>query len=228
MFLSSQLPLDFTIRNESTFDSFYVIQENSELINSLKKIEQQKEKFYFLWSEQTSGKSHLLQAICHNVEASVYIPLKKFSAYPPEILDGMELLSIVCIDDIEEVLGNIHWETKLFHLFNLIREQGHGLVIGSSTPPKGLKTELPDLDSRLKWGITYQLHGMDDKAKAEALRMRAELRGILLNNEILNYILLRSERDTRALFQVLDKLDDLSLTEKRKITIPFIKSTFNW
>lgn len=228
MSLRSQLTLDFTIQNESDFDNFIITENNSELISSLKNINKQKEKFFFIWGENSAGKSHLLQAVCQNIETSVYIPLKYFYAHSPDILDGLDNLAVVCLDDVEVVLGNLFWEEKLFHFFNLIREKGNRLLITAGISPRGLTTELADLASRLSWGVVYQLHPLDDNAKAGALKIRAQSRGIILSDKILNYILQRSPRGTDNLFQVLDKLDELSLMEKRKITIPFVKSIMQW
>jgi len=44
-----------------------------------------------------------------------------------------------------------------------------------------------------------------------------------LNDEVLNYLLVRENRDMNNLYQLLDRLDKASLAARRKLTIPFIK-----
>src|SRR5690606_17785159 len=117
---------------------------------------------------------------------------------------------------------------RLFLLFNDLRERGHVLVASAACPPRGLQACLPDLASRLAWGTVYQLEELDDAGKAEALRARAHARGFDLGDDILAYILQRSARGTASLFAVLDRMDQLSLAEKRKVTIPFIREIMGW
>ena len=42
------------------------------------------------------------------------------------------------------------------------------------------------------------------------------------------FILTRGERSMNALFELLERLDQASLQEKRKLTIPFLKETLDW
>jgi DnaA family protein len=45
--------------------------------------------------------------------------------------------------------------------------------------------------------------------------------------EVANFLLTHVPRDMTNLISVLDALDALSLQEKRKLTIPFVKSALN-
>jgi len=69
---------------------------------------------------------------------------------------------------------------------------------------------------------------LDEQEKLSALKSRAALQGIPLKDDVLNFIYLRSERSMSQLFVVLSQLDKLSLAEKRKITIPFVKAMMHW
>jgi DnaA-homolog protein len=225
---SAQLPFDFSLQKSFTFEDFVVTEKNLELFASLKDQEKLSEQFYFIWGASGAGKSHFMQAFCQSREDSVYVPLKKFSQYGADILTGLENMEFVCLDDIETVIGNKNWEEGLFGFFNNIREQGNKLIVSASCSPRNLKTQLADLDSRLNWGIVYQLHELAESEKLLALRKRAASRGIPLTDDVLDYILLRSPRNMNVLFEVLDTLDRLSLAEKRRITIPFVKVMMDW
>jgi DnaA family protein len=90
-----------------------------------------------------------------------------------------------------------------------------------------LNINLPDLESRLNWGTTFQIRSMSDDDKAEALVKRAKMRGLTLTEEATRFLLSRVSRDMRALLDILDKLDHASIVEQRKLTIPFIKTILN-
>ena len=61
-----------------------------------------------------------------------------------------------------------------------------------------------------------------------ALRLRAHARGIELTDDVLAFILHRASRDMAELFEYLQRLDTISLAEKRRVTIPFIKEALGW
>ncbi|MDC0598735.1 DnaA regulatory inactivator Hda [Gammaproteobacteria bacterium] len=224
----SQLPFDFSLQNEFTFDNFVIAEPNTEVIIQLQTSTELPEQFYFIWGPEGAGKSHLFQALCQSTQNAVYVPLKKFAEYGSDILNGLENMDLVCLDDIEVILSNKEWEETLFQFFNDIREKGNKLFISALSPPRKVSTNLPDLASRLSWGVVYQLHELNDEDKISAVQLRAKNRGIPLNEEVLNYILLRSPRSMGSLVAVLDKLDQLSLAEKRKVTIPFVRAMMQW
>lgn len=225
--LSNQLPFDFELYNEFTFGNFVAAENNQELI-ALLKASELAENFYFVWGEAGSGKSHLLQASCAKHSNSAYLPLQVFIEEGEAVLDGLEQLDLICIDDVHLVISNPAWEDKLFALFNACQLNATSMLISSGLAPLELTFSLPDLKSRFSSGVTYQLHELDDIGKIAALKKRAETTGVPLDDEVLNYIYLRSERSMAKLFSVLEQLDKLSLAQKRRITIPFVKSIMSW
>ena len=68
-----------------------------------------------------------------------------------------------------------------------------------------------------------RLQVLDDAEQTAALKLRAELRGLELNDEVLQYLLRRLPRDMTALCEFLDKLDHAALVAQRRLTIPFVK-----
>jgi len=225
--LSNQLPFDFVLHNEFTFDNFVVAEKNQELITLLQSASLA-ENFYLVWGESGSGKSHLLQASCVKHENAAYLPLKVFLKEGESVLDGLEHLDLVCIDDVHLVLSERSWEEKLFSLFNACQINTTTMLFSSLLAPRDLQFSLPDLQSRFSSGFIYHLHELDDVGKISALKKRAEAAGMPLEDEVLNYIYMRSERSMSKLFSVLEQLDKLSLAQKRKITIPFVKSIMLW
>lgn len=225
--LSAQLPFDFVLHDEFTFTNFTVSAKNQELLTDLQSIDTA-DTFYFIWGVEGSGKSHLLQASCAQHTNSAYLPLKVFIEEGEQVLNGLDQLDLLCIDDIHLVLAIPSWEEKLFALFNACQTNAARLIVSSAIQPLELNYALPDLQSRFSSGVSYQLHELDEQEKLSVLKSRAALQGIPLKDDVLNFIYLRSERSMSKLFAVLGQLDKLSLAEKRKITIPFVKDMMHW
>ncbi|MBE0404805.1 DnaA regulatory inactivator Hda [Halomonas citrativorans] len=229
----AQLPLGVGLRDDATFNNYYASGANAPLVEHLtQQFQPNAEPFIYLWGAQGSGKSHLLQAACHAASdadlRALYLPLADLGHFPPLMLEDIERLDLVAIDDLEYVVGRKRWEEALFHAFNRLRDAGKQLVIASNTPPRQLEVVLPDLASRLTWGVTFHLHPLDDESRLAALRLRANVRGMQLPDDVGRYILHRGPRELGDLCKAIETLDQASLSAKRKLTIPFVKSALGW
>ena len=144
------------------------------------------------------------------------------------MLEEIERLDLVAIDDLEQVVGRKRWEEALFHAFNRLRDAGKRLVVAADASPRQLPVKLPDLASRLTWGVTFQVQGLDDAGRLAALQLRARVRGMALPDEVARFILHRGPRRLGELFEILATLDQASLSAQRKLTIPFVKQALGW
>lgn len=225
-----QLPLPIQLNSNSGFDNF--IYTDDFLLTTLNQFAAGSgESLVYLWGAGSCGKTHLLHAICQQAASSElsvnYLPLSELIAYPVDVLSGLEDYSIICLDDIQCIVEHENWQVAVFDLFNRVRDKKGRLIFTANVSPKLLDFGLPDLLSRLEWGIVFHLQMLDDENKIKALQMRASMRGLMLSNEIAAYVLKRFTRDMKALFDILDKLDEASMIRQRKITIPFIREIFN-
>ncbi|UYV20453.1 DnaA regulatory inactivator Hda [Halomonas qaidamensis] len=231
--LPAQLPLGVGLRDDATFNNYYASQANASLMEYLsRQLKSDAEPFLYLWGAPGSGRSHLLQAACHAAsdadKRALYLPLSDLGHFPPLMLEDIECLDLVAIDDLEYVIGRKRWEEALFHAFNRLRDAGKALVIAANTSPRQLDVALPDLASRLTWGVTFHLHPLDDNERLAALKLRANVRGMQLPDDVGRYIMHRGPRELGELCRALETLDKASLSAKRKLTIPFVKSALNW
>ncbi|WP_249977541.1 DnaA regulatory inactivator Hda [Vreelandella olivaria] len=229
----AQLPLGVGLRDDATFNNYYASSANASLVEYLTcQLKPGAEPFVYLWGAPGSGRSHLLQAACHAAsdedKRALYLPLADLGHFPPLMLEDIERLDLVAIDDLEYVVGRKRWEEALFHAFNRLRDAGKALVIASNAPPRQLEVVLPDLASRLSWGVTFHLHPLDDNERLDALKLRANVRGMQLPDDVGRYILHRGPRELGELCRALETLDKASLSAKRKLTIPFVKSALQW
>lgn len=226
-----QLPLSVALRDDGTLETYYP-GDNNEVLVQLKKMAQGLgEQFIYLWGREGVGKTHLLQGACQfapkHQKTAFYMSLANYQEDALSMLEGLERLDLICIDDIDAIAGNSVWEEALFHLYNRIRALNHRLLIAGNNPPKSLAIKLPDLQSRLSWGVSYQLHLLDDEQLLAALSLRAKERGLELAREAGAFLIRRCTRSMPELYQMLDTLDKASLAAQRRLTIPFIKSVLS-
>jgi DnaA family protein len=226
-----QLPLAIKLDDSATFSNFHVAAGDRQLIDYLTS-RAGLQQFTYLWGSEGAGRSHLLQALCHQadtaLESAFYIPLKNHHEYSPDIFEDLESLALICLDDVQVLAGNHEWELALFSLFNRLRDTGTRLVIASDVSPRQLQVQLPDLLSRLQSGVVFQMQALEDADKLLALQLRARQRGFELSDEVAFYVLQRNERSMRGLFELLECLDQHSLETKRRITVPMVRELMGW
>jgi len=110
----------------------------------------------------------------------------------------------------------------LFNTINEARQSGGTVLAAGNAPPAQLPLR-EDLRSRLAWGLVYQLKPLTDDERRAFLRAEAARRGIPLPDEVVEFLLARVRRDLRSLGAILDRLDRLSLEQKRPVTVPLVR-----
>ena len=226
-----QLPLGIRLRDAATFANF-VVGANAEALRHLRTWETTATgRGIYLWGVQGSGKTHLLQAVCHAAsadgETAAYIPLNDIAELDPTCLEGLETMHCVCLDDVHAIAGDPAWEAGVFHLYNRVVSTGGRLLVAAARAPAHLGIVMPDLATRLGWGLALRLEVLTDEEKSAALQQRGVQRGLELGPQVADYLLRHCSRDMTDLFQLLDELDRASLAAQRRLTIPFVKETLS-
>jgi DnaA family protein len=99
------------------------------------------------------------------------------------------------------------------------------MVFSADRGPAALALALPDLRSRLSWGLTLVVQGLDDNGRLELLHALAARRALKMPEEVARYLLDRSPRHTRDLIAIVERLDRASLAEQRRLTVPFVRDS---
>lgn len=224
-----QLPLGVRLRERATFDIFVVSPPNLEAVSRVRALTRSG-GVVWLWGAEGSGRSHLLQAVCAAAPAEVragYLPFAELSAAgvpPAAAIDGAGALDVLCLDDLDRALGDRDFEVALFGVYRAIDERRGGIVVSASAPPTSQTWALADIGSRFGAAEVFQLRSLDEAGQAEALQQRAASRGLELPEETLRWLLRRFPRDMTRLGGLLDRLDEASLREQRRITVPFVRT----
>lgn len=215
----SQLLLDISPDKQPTLDNF-VVGRNPELLSALRHAlsGSSSERCFYVWGETGSGKSHLLQAC---VRAALDMQHSANYAQGSIPLQSMDMgAAVVAVDDVETLDDAA--QIGLFDLYNQIRDSGRMLLVSGKESPLHLKLR-DDLRTRLGWGLVYQLHGLSDEEKSQALMQHARERGFALPAEVTQYLLRHGRRDLPSLMAVLDALDEHSLRLHRAPSVPLLK-----
>jgi len=213
-----QLPLGLALQDSARFDSYFP-GLNREAVQHLQLAASGKgEKLVYVAGAGGVGKTHLLQAACHSASqsdrTSAYLPLQDLLGHAPTVLEDLEQLDLVCLDDVSATAGHADWEQSLFNLFNRVRAAGSTLLVAGEQRPDLSGFALPDLVSRLGWGVTYTLKALADE-------------DVIAPEDTAQFMLRRFPRDLPTLFALFDTLDTASLIEQRRLTIPFVKSVLD-
>ncbi|TKB44369.1 DnaA regulatory inactivator Hda [Thalassotalea mangrovi] len=226
----NQLPLAVHLPDDETFNSFYCSNQQSLIANlkSFVEADNRGAHGYYLFGNNGVGKSHLLHASCAHASklglSSVCLPMAELVDMPVEVLADLEQVDLICLDDLQLIADSNYWQRAIFDLYNRVIENDKKIILSGNDSAAQLGISLPDLLSRITWGMVDQVKPLNDTEKTEALILRAKLRGIDLNEETARYLINRLSRDMKSLIDSLDTLDKASIREQRKITIPFIKS----
>ena len=226
--MNRQLALAVQLNDEATFADF-CWGDNALLEQQLNHtLSGNGERLIYLWGAPGSGKSHLLQACCQAIggsQSAIYLPLHTLNEWGPQVIDGIDEQALIGIDDIDAIATNLAWEEAIFHLYNRIRDNEQTtLIITGKLPPAQLALHLPDLRSRLSWGLVIQLNELSDHDKISTLKLHAHKRGFELPTSVGQFLLNRCARNMHDLHGLLNRLDEASLVAQRKITIPFVKN----
>ena len=215
-----QLILDIRPDTPHTFDNF-LPGPNIEAVATLQRCTQPAAAFsgehvLYLWGEKGVGKTHLLQSW----SALAHAPLfgEQASTLPETLPENMQPLW--AIDDIDQL--STENQTRLFSLLNDARELGGRVVISGTLPPSQLQIRA-DLATRIAQGLVFRLLPLTDSDKRQAINLRAEARGMQLNDDILRHLLTHCRRDLPHLLKTVDDLDTLSLSRKRPPTVVLLR-----
>jgi chromosomal replication initiation ATPase DnaA len=172
-------------------------------------------KIAIIYGESGCGKTHLGNIWAEIANAKI-ITQNKFN--PNDVLNALENGENFFIDN------GIFPDKFLYDIYNICLKETSGFVLLSSNKhPKLWDIKLADAKSRLLSIKTIEIGLPDEDVLTGLLLKLFNDRQLKISPEVLNYILLRMERSFLSAIQTVEKLDNLSLQEKKNITIPMVK-----
>ena len=194
----------------------------------------------FLYGGVGLGKTHLIQAIGNQIVKN--FPEKKViylssDIFTVEFVESIQTnrvnefsnfyrsMDVLIIDDIQFLIGKEKTQDLFFHIFNTLHQSRKQIILSSDKPPKNLKGLDERLISRFQWGLTADIQPPELETRIAILKRKAESYGMVVSNEILEYIASNITSNIRELEGCLIKLlASVSLSSK-EITFDLAKKT---
>lgn len=214
-----QLLLDIRPEETSSFAN-YVVGANAELLARLAAVADPGvfDQIY-VWGPPGSGRSHLLRAAQAQAQATRRpVLFVEGARLGPELAPPPGGLLIV--DDVEALSDAA--QITLFRIFNAARLVGLALLLSGPEPPLLLKLR-EDLRTRIGATLVYQVKPLTDSEKAAALKSHALGRGMPLEETLIDYLLRHGRRDLPSLLAAIDRLDRVSLEQKRLPSLTLLR-----
>jgi len=227
-----QLPLKIQWPSYQRFDTF-ITGENRVSVDLLRRVAQNDSYSspLFVSGPASCGKTHLLLAVCSTANerqiSAQYFRLGALGEDHEKAIRKFGGSKLLCLDDIDVIAGNFSAEHALFDLYNRCRAENTTLLFSAKNAPLHSGFVLPDLVSRLSSCTLAPIKPLSDTARRGAFYERATARGIDLDDAVLDFLFALYKCDVGSFFRLLEKNDNLSLAEKRRITIPFLKKVEN-
>ena len=214
-----QLIIDMPKRSALDREDFMVNECNQEAIQFIDTFYQRKMKSGVLIGPKGCGKSHLVNVFCKNFEKENWIISKKKEK---DIYKIFQENNVVIIEDID-LITSLDEEKYLFHSINLSKELNKILLLTSGLDLSKINIKTPDLRSRLDSIQSVKiLEPNDDLMNILILKLFHD-RQILIKPNIISYLMQRVERSYLGISEIVDLIDNVSLSKKKSISINLIK-----
>ena len=194
----------------------------------------------FLYGGVGLGKTHLIQAIGNQIfknfpeKKVIYLSSDIFTVEFVESIQTNKVnefsnfyrsMDVLIIDDIQFLIGKEKTQDLFFHIFNTLHQSRKQIILSSDKPPKDLKGLDERLISRFQWGLTADIQPPELETRIAILKRKAETYGMLVSNEILEYIATNITSNIRELEGCLIKLLACVSLNSNEITYELAKKT---
>jgi len=194
----------------------------------------------FLYGGVGLGKTHLIQAIGNQIvnnfpeKKVIYLSSDIFTVEFVESIQSNKVnefsnfyrsMDVLIIDDIQFLIGKEKTQDLFFHIFNTLHQSRKQIILSSDKPPKDLKGLDERLISRFQWGLTADIQPPELETRIAILKRKAETYGMVVSNEILEYIANNITSNIRELEGCLIKLLASVSLNSKEITFELAKKT---
>jgi chromosomal replication initiator protein len=221
------------------FDAFVIGSGNQFAMAAAQAVAERPSKAYnplFLYGGVGMGKTHLMQAIGHEIKrrqpqaAICYLSSEKFTNDMINSLrydkmttfrDKFRNVDVLLIDDIQFLAQKERTQEEFFHTFNALHESMKQIVIASDRSPKELAEIEDRLRSRFEWGLIADIAPPDLETKVAILQKKAEQEKVTLPTDVALYVASNIRSNVRELEGALIRLVAHSSLIGAEITLPY-------
>ena len=230
--------LDLNPKN--TFENFVVGSNNRFAHAASKAVSEKISKIYnplFLYGGVGLGKTHLMQAIGHEILKNnvnnlkvLYLSSEEFTN---QLINAIRTkttthfrsmyrnVDLLLIDDIQFIAGKDSTQEEFFHTFNALHDAHKQIVICSDKAPKEIKNLEERLSSRFAWGLISDIQLPDFETRMAILQKKSENEDVKLQKEVLLFLAENIKTNIREMEGALIRVVAYSKLLNKKITVNF-------
>lgn len=185
------------------------------------------------------GKTHLLQAIGHFAQTEetadfvVYMTSEQFTTqyinYVIEKKDSTSFykkfkdVDLLLIDDIHFLGGKPGTQKEFYRIFNRLLLEQKQIILSSDRPPDQIPDMMEHIINRFMGGLITDIQPPNLETRMAILRKKAEVDGLALPDEVIQYVAGQSTSNVRELEGILIKLIASSSFTGRDISLEVAK-----
>jgi chromosomal replication initiator protein len=205
-----------------TFESFIVGNSNRLAYAAAQAAAQSPGEGYnplFIYGGSGLGKTHLLQAIGHTLQANnasvLYVSGEQFTnefidairhKNTEEFRNKYRSVDALMVDDIQFISGKEQTEESFFHTFNELHNSNRQIVVTSDKLPQAMPGMEERLRSRFEWGLTVDIQPPDMETRLAILQSKAEQVEVEILPDVLELIAHQARRNIRELEGSLNRI----------------------
>ena len=225
-----------------TFDSFVVGKPNELAHAAARRVAEGGPVSFnplFLYGGVGLGKTHLMQAIAHELQARqpqlrvLYLSAEQFmyrfvqALRERQIMDFKEIfrsVDVLMVDDVQFIAGKDSTQEEFFHTFNALVDQNKQIVLSADCAPGEIKDLEERIKSRLQCGLVVDLHPTDYELRLGILQQKVDYyhqqyRGLVIAPGVLEFLAHRISTNIRVLEGALTRLFAFASLVGREITL---------
>lgn len=158
---------------------------------------------FFIYGDTGRGKTHLIQAIGNQYKKLYpnrkvfYLTSEKFGTdYTDSLQAGTanrfkekyRQYDLLIMDDVQFLSKKEKMQEELFHLFNALYDNNHQIIFSSDRSPASIADIADRLRGRFQSGMTVDIAEPDLESRMSIVRKKAAIHGVLLSDEVVEYV----------------------------------------
>jgi chromosomal replication initiator protein len=233
---------DLNFNPKNTFDTFVVGNNNNFAYAAALAVAQAPGKSYnplFLYGGVGLGKTHLLHAIGQHVvvhKKGARVAFVSSEKFTNEYIDGIQnnqlarfrkkyrQTDVLLIDDIQFLAGKERIQEEFFHTFNALHEGHKQIVLTCDRPASEIQNLEHRLVSRFEWGLVTDLQPPDVEMRLAILQKKAQIMGVHLPDEIMQFLANRIRANIRRLEGALIRVASYAALTGKELSLEMVES----
>lgn len=225
-----------------TFETFVVGKPNELAHAAARRVAEGGETTFnplFLYGGVGLGKTHLMQAIAHELRASRpqlrvrYLSAEQFmyrfvtAIRERRMMDFKQIfraVDVLMVDDVQFIAGKDSTQEEFFHTFNALVDAGRQIILSADRAPGEIRALEERIRSRLQSGLVVDVHPTDYELRLGVLQAKAgayasHYPDTVIAPGVLEFLAHRISTNVRVLEGALTRLFAFASLVRREITL---------